>query len=442
VVQVALVTHANPKAFGKKSRSATALTETLKKYDVHTETVKVGDRTIKVDPRLLLMLSKTGVTKRATPKDGEEEEEEEEEENEEEEEEKEPEDEPIPLVLDEVPDDDEDEEELARGRPAAPHLPAWLDALIQKSGGMLQYMGSTPRNGVQHHKPPAEMQRHFAGVTPITVNETLSPVLGELGHFLDDSPFLNTELRVRTESCLTKGTPLSLLHHRFVEDAIVARRSPTFLFELAYARELQRRDIVVRATDVHAALYELVGSPQAAEQGTLLLLNRVAEALYMDRVTKLLKAYWSLPADDKQPLKLDTVMSREGKFEHMIIWLLINAYRVGASVVDAEVGGSVLRPLLLVDPPGVQTGGEPHVHWVILRTGPSAQSGTLWRKPAGTSQRQPEGNNTTDLAPGWGHKALAMVDEPLEGKSDAVIENRCERIFGRFIKAWTRECRF
>jgi hypothetical protein len=262
-----LVMESAPKPPGKKPRaSTTALRNMLGQYNVREELVTIGPDKWHVDPRVLLTLVKTGVKKRpagtttatkadeneeggdgeAAPEPPEEEDEEEEEE--------------IPLNLEEVPPDGMDVV-LEHGDVTA-HAPAWLSALIQKGAGLVHYMGSTRREQEQFHTPPAEMQRYFAGITPVTVKDSLAPVLGEVGLFLDDSPFLNAEQCTRTAIYLDKGQSLGLVHHRLVEDAIVARRSPTFLFELAYTRELQRRDIVPAAVGMHTALYQLLGSPQ------------------------------------------------------------------------------------------------------------------------------------------------------------------------------------
>jgi hypothetical protein len=269
-----LIVDAAPKPPGKQPRASNnALRNMLDRYHVREEMVTIGPNKWHVDPRALLMLVKTGVMKRpaptgATAKANEEEEEEEANEDERPADEGEEgpgsdpaeEEEQIPLDLDEIPADGMDIV-LDQGDVTA-HAPAWLSALIQKGAGLVHYMGSTRREQEQFHTPPAEMQRYFAGITPVTVKDSLAPVLGEVGLFLDDSPFLNAEQCTRTAMCLDKGLSLGLAHHRLVEDAIVARRSPTFLFDLAYTRELQRRDIVPAAVGMHAALYQLLGSPQ------------------------------------------------------------------------------------------------------------------------------------------------------------------------------------
>jgi hypothetical protein len=132
----------------------------------------------------------------------------------------------------------------------------------------------------------------------------------------------------------------------------------------------------------------------------------------------------------------------QGKCEHVIIWLLLNAFRLGASVIDPDDAGTVMRPLLLVDPPGVQS-PFPMVHWVILRTGPAAFNGTLWRRPAGTTPRMGNtGRDNSKVPSEFGRKGVAMLDEPWDGKSDAVLEPRAKSVLAHYVPTWARECRY
>lgn len=315
--------------------------------------------------------------------------------------------------------------------------PQWIADLLNAFPGVFLYYGSTTRFGVDRHVAPASFTKEFGGMAPVTASDgTFAPTLGNPGAFLS-SLMLDPLAAKRAKSELLRDSkqPLSLATLQILQDAILFRRHPSFWYEIVLQTAMQRTGHVVTVTNYATDMHRLRASNEAKDTGTLKEIALAMWAAINDPFiitqvlaqSKVLSKYLA-KTTAAEPLTLTTVLAHKHT-ELLVVWLLLNAHRVGAAVVNPDKS-VVRRPLLLVDPPSVAHADEEQVHWVELRASVHGGDET-WRGGLGKGPVHMPGSIK-------GIPPLA-AETTLEDKSEAAKDDMTGRIFAYYAPMWKRE---